>query len=49
MLRRHSNGQMTLAACELAGDIFQAGVWLGAIAVILVIAIVGFLATRIPG
>jgi hypothetical protein len=40
---------MTCAACELAGDIFEAGAWVGAIAVILVIAIVGFIAARIRG
>jgi len=36
-----------LAGCELAGDIFQAGMWVGVIAVVLVIAIVGAIATRI--
>jgi hypothetical protein len=38
-----------LAACELAGDIFQAGMWVGVIAVVLVIALVGAIATRIRG
>jgi hypothetical protein len=36
-----------LAGCELVGDIFQAGVWVGVIAVVLVIAIVGFIAAKI--
>jgi hypothetical protein len=40
---------MTSAGCELVGDIFQAGAWVGAIAVILVIAIVGFIAAKIRG
>jgi uncharacterized membrane protein YkvI len=38
-----------LAGCELVGDIFQAGMWVGAIVVVLVIAIVGFLAAKIRG
>jgi hypothetical protein len=38
-----------LAGCELAGDIFQAGMWVGVIAVVLVIAIVGALATKLRG
>ena len=36
-----------LAGCELVGDIFQAGMWVGVIAVVLVIAIVGAIATRL--
>jgi hypothetical protein len=36
-----------LAGCELAGDIFKAGAWVGIIAVLLVIAIVGAIAMRI--
>ena len=38
-----------LAGCELAGDIFKAGMWVGVIAVVLVIAMVGVLATKIRG
>lgn len=38
---------LPLAGCELAGDIFQAGAWVGIIAVLLVIAIVGAIAMRI--
>jgi hypothetical protein len=40
---------LTSAGCEVIGDIFQAGAWVGAIAVILVIAIVGFIAAKIRG
>ena len=40
---------MTAAACELAGDIFEAGAWVGGIIVILVIAIVGFLIAKVRG
>jgi uncharacterized membrane protein YkvI len=40
---------ITFAGCELAGDIFQAGAWMGAIAVILVLALVGFFAAKIRG
>jgi hypothetical protein len=36
-----------LAGCELAGDIFQAGAWVGIIAVLLVIAIVGAVVARL--
>jgi hypothetical protein len=40
---------MTVAGCELAGDIFQAGAWVGAIVVILIIAVIGFIAAKIRG
>ena len=40
---------MTFAGCELAGDIFQAGAWVGAIVVIMIIAVVGFIAAKIRG
>ena len=40
---------MTFAACELAGDIFEAGAWVGGIVVILIIAIVGFLIAKVRG
>ena len=39
----------TFAACELAGDIFEAGAWVGAIAVILIIAILGVVVAKIRG
>jgi hypothetical protein len=40
---------ITLAACELAGDIFEAGAWAGALAVVFVVAIVIFIAAKIRG
>jgi uncharacterized membrane protein YkvI len=38
-----------LAGCELAGNIFQAGMWVGAIFIVLIIAVVGFIAAKISG
>jgi uncharacterized membrane protein YkvI len=40
---------LSVAGCEVIGDIFQAGVWAGAILVVLVLAVVGFLVTRLRG
>jgi hypothetical protein len=40
---------MTGAGCQVIGDIFQAGMWVGVIGVVLVIAIVGFLASKLRG
>lgn len=40
---------MSVAGCELAGDIFEVGVWAGVITVVLVIAIVGFIAAKLRG
>ena len=37
---------VTGAGCQVVGDIFQAGMWVGVIGVVLVIAIVGFIASR---
>jgi hypothetical protein len=37
---------MVTAGCEAIGNIFQAGIWVGAIMVVLVLAIVGFIASR---
>jgi hypothetical protein len=36
----------TLTGCELIGDIFQAGIWVGVIAVLAVLALIGFLFSR---
>ncbi len=36
----------TLTGCELIGDIFRAGVWVGVIAVVAVLALIGFLFSR---
>ena len=37
---------MTLAGCEVIGDIFEAGVWVGVILVVLVIGLVVWLFSR---
>jgi hypothetical protein len=37
---------MALAGCEVIGDIFQAGVWVGVVLVLLVIGIIVWLVTR---
>jgi hypothetical protein len=38
-----------LAGCELIGGIFQAGMWVGAIFIVLIIAAVAFIAAKIRG
>jgi hypothetical protein len=38
---------MTVTGCEAIQGIFKAGVWFGVIAVVLVIAVVGFVAAKI--
>ena len=40
---------MTLAGCEAIGDIFKAGMWVGVLFVVIIIAIVGFIAAKIRG
>ena len=35
-----------LAGCELVGDIFKAGVWVGVVFVVLIVGLVGFIASR---
>ena len=40
---------IALPGCEVIGGVFKAGAWVGALAVILIIAIVGFLAAKIRG
>lgn len=37
----------TLASCEVIGDIFKAGVWVGVIIVVLVIALVIWLVSKV--
>lgn len=37
----------TASSCELVGDIFQAGFWVGTIVVVLVLLGVGFLVSRL--
>ena len=38
-----------LAGCELVAGIFQAGMWVGAIFIVLIIAAVAFIAAKIRG
>lgn len=38
---------LSLAACELVGDIFQAGMAVGVIMVIAVIALIGFIVVKV--
>lgn len=40
---------LMLPGCAVVGGIFKAGAWVGALAVILVITIIGFLAVKIGG
>jgi hypothetical protein len=40
---------IALPGCAIAGGIFKAGAWVGALAVILVIGIVVFLVAKIAG
>jgi hypothetical protein len=38
---------IAVSGCELAGGIFKAGAWVGALAVVLIIAVIGFIAAKI--
>jgi uncharacterized membrane protein YkvI len=38
---------LTSAGCEVIGDIFKAGVWVGVLMVVLLVALVGFIAAKI--
>jgi len=40
---------VTLAGCAAIGGIFKAGMWVGVLGVVVVIAIVGFIASAIRG
>ena len=40
---------LSVTGCELVGDILEVGFWAGAIVVVLVIAIVGFIVAKISG
>ena len=40
---------MTTAGCELAGDIFQAGMWVGAILIVAIVGAIAFIAAKIRG
>lgn len=37
---------LTSSACEVIGDIFQAGMWTGVIVVVLIVVVIGFLAGK---
>ena len=38
---------VTAAGCELAGDIFEAGVWVGVIMIALVVGVIAFIVGKI--
>jgi uncharacterized membrane protein YkvI len=40
---------MAASGCEAIGDIFKAGMWVGALFIVIIIAIVGFIAAKIRG
>jgi len=40
---------ISLTSCELVGDIFKAGVWVGILAVVAVIGLIIFLISKLSG
>jgi TRAP-type C4-dicarboxylate transport system permease large subunit len=40
---------LSLTSCELVGDIFKAGVWVGVLAVVAVIVLVAYLVSKLSG
>jgi hypothetical protein len=40
---------LTLSGCEVVGHIFQAGVWVGIIMVLLILGGIAFLAAKLRG
>ena len=38
---------LSVSACEAIGTIFEAGIWVGVIMVVVVLAIVGFIAAKL--
>ena len=38
---------MTLSGCDAIGTIFEAGIWVGVIMVIVVLGLVGFIASKL--
>lgn len=40
---------VSLTSCELVGDIFQAGVWVGVLIVVGIIALAIFLISKVSG
>ena len=42
-----STATLSLAGCELIGDVFKAGMWFGIVLVIVVIALVGWVVAKL--
>ena len=40
---------VSLSSCELVGDIFKAGVWVGVLVVVGIIALIIFLVSKLSG
>jgi hypothetical protein len=40
---------VSLSSCEVIGDIFKAGVWVGVLVVVAVIALIIFLISKVTG
>ena len=40
---------VALPGCEVIGGIFKAGVWVGVLGVVFVLAVVGFIAMKVRG
>ena len=40
---------VSLSSCELVGDIFKAGVWVGVLVVVGIIALIVFLISKLSG
>ena len=40
---------ISLSSCELVGDIFKAGVWVGVLIVVAIIALIIFLISKVTG
>lgn len=40
---------VSLSSCELVGDIFKAGVWVGVLIVVAIIGLIIYLVSRVSG
>jgi hypothetical protein len=40
---------VSLSSCELIGDIFKAGVWVGVLIVVVILALIIFLISKLSG
>ncbi|HET9435141.1 MAG TPA: phosphatidate cytidylyltransferase [Chitinophagaceae bacterium] len=40
---------VSFSSCELVGDIFQAGVWVGVLIVVAIIGLIIYLVSRVSG